>query len=77
MTPLTQPTVTTKAQKSQDAGSVKRQSAGSRLNGAKESGLLQLSSSTSQFLNRTMNRDGDDLNIRYVTDIDSIRQEHL
>jgi hypothetical protein len=24
-----------------------------------------------------MNRDGDDLNIRYVTDIDSIRQQHL
>jgi hypothetical protein len=24
-----------------------------------------------------MNREGDDLNIRYVTDIDSIRQQHL
>ena len=56
---------------------MKRQSAGSRLNVAKESSQLQLSSSTSQFLNRTMNRDGDDLNIRYVTDIDSIRQQHL
>jgi hypothetical protein len=71
--PLSQPIVTTKAQRTtEQINSYKRQSAGSRLNNAKEASQLQLSATT-KFLNSTLNRETEELNIRYITDIDSIR----